>query len=196
MSLRDIANKSLNGFDPKTDAVATAAGLPAGDYTVVVSAIEHRSFPSGWDCFGTTFEVVEGEHTGQKENVNLSLAETKKDGKPMPVFVLDRNIKFITKLGALIGVDVAAEDFGAENETDNHEHLVQKLHGHEGVTMILKVTTRKNKDDPSNPYVSYDLDEAEQPEELPVDDPFTPDTASQDATEPPAAVDDSQLPFD
>lgn len=192
MSLRDIANKAAAGFDPKTDAIVTASGLPAGDYTVVLSNIEHRSFPSGWDCFGTTFEVVEGDHTGQKENVNISFAEKAKSGKAIPDFILDRNIKFVIKLGAFVGVEITADDFALDNETDIHEHLANKLHGHEGVAMILKVTVRENKKNPSNPYVSYDLDEAEQPEELPVDDPFN---ANQDSNETPV-VDDNQLPFD
>lgn len=196
MSLRDIANEiAASSYDPKTDAVATAAGLPAGDYTTVVSEVAHRVFDSGWDCFGATFEVIEGDHTGQKENVNISFAETAKSGKAIPKFILDRNIKLIMKLGAFLGVEITPDDF-ADNETDTHENLYQKMHGHEGVTMILKVTVRENKKDPSNPYTSYDLDEADQPEELPADDPFTPDTASQNAAEPPATVDDSQLPFD
>ncbi|WP_288531977.1 hypothetical protein [uncultured Secundilactobacillus sp.] len=195
MSLRDIANEiTASSFDPKTDAVATAAGLPAGDYTTVVSEISHRVFDSGWDAFNVTFEVVEGEHAGQKENVNISFAEKAKSGKAIPQFILERNMKLVMKLGAFLGVEITPDDF-ADNETDTHENLYQKLRGHEGVAMILKVTVRENKKDPSNPYTSYDLDEAEQPEELPADDPFASDTASQDATEPPV-VDDSELPFD
>lgn len=195
MSLRDIANEiTASSFDPKTDAVATAAGLPAGDYTTVVSEITHRVFNSGWDCFGATFEVVEGEHAGQKENVNISFAEKAKSGKAIPKFILERNMKLIMKLGAFLGVDVTPDDF-AENETDTHENLYQKMRGHEGVAMILKVMVRENKNDPANPYTSYDLDVAEQPKELPADDPFVANVDSQDATEPPV-VDDSELPFD
>lgn len=190
MGLRDIANKTLSGFDAKTDHIIASAGLPAGDYTAVVETVEHRAFDSGWDCFGTTFQVVEGEHAGQRENVNVSLAEQTKSGKAIPDFILDRNIKFITKLGALLGVEITASDFGNEgtNETDIHEHLANKLHDKAGEVVILTVQVRPNKKDPSNPYTSYDLTEAEQPTELPADDPFESNGKT--------TVNDDDLPFD
>lgn len=175
MSLRNLAAKGLAGFDPKKDSVDASQGLPAGKYSTTVSAIEHRSFDSGWDCFGSTFEVVEGEHAGQRENVNISFAETSSKGKAIPDFILDRNIKFVSKLGSFVGVDITADDFAADNETDIHEHLTQKLHDHIGAMMTLVVTTRPNKKDPSNPYTSYDLEPMEQPTEINVDDDDLPD---------------------
>lgn len=175
MSLRDLANKGLAGFDPNKDSVDAPQGLPAGKYSTTVSAIEHRSFDSGWDCFGSTFEVVEEDHAGQKENVNISFAETSSKGKAIPDFILDRNIKFVSKLGAFLGVDITADDFAGDNETDVHEHLAKKLHDHIGVMVTLVVTTRPNKKDPSNPYTSYDLEAMEQPEEIDIDDDDLPD---------------------
>lgn len=189
MSLRDLANKGLAGFDPNKDSVDAPQGLPAGEYTTTVSAIEHRSFDSGWDCFGSTFEVVEGEHAGQKENVNISFAETSSKGKAIPDFILDRNIKFVSKLGAFMGVDITADDFAADNETDIHEHLAKKLHDHIGVMVTLVVTTRPNKKDPSNPYTSYDLKPMEQPEEIDIDDDSLPDGLASGDTPVPTDAD-------
>ncbi|ANZ65549.1 hypothetical protein AYR62_15805 (plasmid) [Secundilactobacillus paracollinoides] len=210
MSLRDLASKGLAGFDPKTDEIVSASGLPAGDYLTSVTAIEHRAFDSGWDCFGVSFQVMEGEHEGQTENVNISFAEKSKSGKAIPDFILDRNIKFAAKLGSFLGVDVTDEDFDFDNETDIHEHLGQKLHGHEGLLTTLKVTVRPNKKDPSNPYTSYDLEEAEQPEELELDDSDLPSNMNPNSDAPlpsenddPFAnssqdntIPDDQLPFD
>lgn len=189
MSLREMAAKGLAGFDPNKDSVEAPQGLPAGDYKAAVSSIEHRSFDSGWDCFGTTFEVVEGDHAGQKENVNISFAEKSKAGKAIPDFILDRNIKFVSKLGAFSGVDITADDFGGENETDIHEHLANKLHEHIGTLVILKVSVRPNKKDPSNPYTSYDLDQTDQPEAIDLGDDDLPDSL-QNSDKAPMPTDD------
>ncbi|KRN27732.1 hypothetical protein IV38_GL001946 [Lactobacillus selangorensis] len=174
MSLRDIAQKSLAGFDAKKDSVSAPQGLPAGEYTMIVTKIDHRVFDSGWDAFGITFEVVEGDETGRHENVNISFAETSKSGKPIPDFVLDRNIKFASKLGALLGVDITSDDFAFDSETDIHEHLAQKMHGQEGKLVKLEIIESPNKKDPSHPYRNYDLKEAEQPETIDVKDDDLP----------------------
>ncbi|MBT9670434.1 hypothetical protein GPK34_00085 [Secundilactobacillus kimchicus] len=211
MSLRDLATAGLDGFDAKHDAVSAPQGLPAGDYTMSVSDIDHRVFKSGWDAFGVTFEVVEGENVGRKENVNLSFAETTKTGKAIPEFVLDRNIKLVAKLGAMMNIDITGEDFAAENETDIHDHLAQKLRPGLGTIVILKIIETPNKKHPENgPFRNYDLQETEQPDELNVDDQelpsnvtdpvaekadaLDPDPFANNATTP--ASDDTDLPFD
>ncbi len=174
MSLRDFANKGLAGFDAKKDAINTPQGLPAGEYLMAIDGIGHSTFDSGWDAFSTSFKVVEGEHIGRKENINISFAETSKSGKPIPDFVLDRNIKFVAKFGALVGINITAEDFDFDNETDLHEHLSQKLHGQVGKYVKLVIIDSLNKKDPSNPFRNYDLEEAEQPEMPQVDDSDMP----------------------
>lgn len=189
MSLRNLAAKGLASFDPKKDSVDAPQGLPAGKYTTTLTVIDHRTFDSGWDCFGTTFEVVEGEYAGRRENVNISFAETSKAGKAIPDFILDRNIKFVSKLGSFVGVDITADDFGMENETDIHEHLANKLYDHVGVLMTLVVTQRPNKEDPSNPFTSYDLEPMEQPEEINIDDGSLPDGLASGDTPAPTDAD-------
>lgn len=174
MSLRNFAEKSLAGFDAKNDSVSAPQGLSAGTYKMTVDNIGHRSFESGWDAFGVTFQVVEGEDAGRKENVNISFAETSKNGTAIPDFVLDRNIKFVTKLGALLGITIGMEDFDYDNETDLHDHLAQKLHSGEGKFVSLIITERPNKKDPSSPYRSYDLEETEQPEPIEISDDDMP----------------------
>ncbi|WP_282803963.1 hypothetical protein [Secundilactobacillus kimchicus] len=196
----------LDGFDAKHDAVSAPQGLPAGDYTVSVSDIAHRAFNSGWDAFGVTFEVVEGESVGRKENVNISFAETSKAGKAIPEFVLDRNVKLIAKLGAMMNIGITGEDFAAENETDIHEHLAQKLRPGLGTIVILKIIETPNKKDPQNPYRNYDFEEAEQPAELDVTDNELPSNVAEkaDALDPDpfasnataTTADNTDLPFD
>ncbi|GAY74323.1 hypothetical protein [Lentilactobacillus kosonis] len=201
MSLRDFASKGLAGFDAKNDSISTPQGLPAGEYLMAIDSIGHSAFKSGWDAFSASFQVVEGEHTGRKENVNISFAETSKDGKPIPDFVLDRNIKFVAKLGALVGIDITAQDFDFDNETDLHEHLADKLHAQSGKFVVLDIIERPNKKDPSSPYRSYDLKEADQPEVPNVEDSDMPwgtePVMPTDADAPaPEADNDNPLPFD
>lgn len=192
MSLRDLASKGLEGFDAKNDSINAPQGIPAGKYLAAVEKSGHRVFDSGWDAFGVTFEVIEGEYAGRKENVNISFAETSKNGKTIPDFILDRNIKFVAKLGALLGVDVTGDDFGYDNETDIHEHLAQKLHSQAGKFVNLEIIERPNKKDPSNPYRSYDLEEADQPEIPEVSDNDMP----WDNAPAPTDSDAPELPFD
>ncbi|YAB13894.1 hypothetical protein ACT5GY_02640 [Lactiplantibacillus plantarum] len=174
MSLLDIAANTLDNFDPKNDSVNSGStGLPDGDYLTAVESIEHRSFDSGWDCLQVVFTVLDGDHAGAKYD-RISFATKNKAGKAIPDFILSRNIKFVIKLGSLLGVEMKPEYFASENETDTHEMLANVLAPEKGKSVILHVKHRPNKKDPDNPYVEYDLDATEQPETADITDADLP----------------------
>ncbi|TOY76888.1 DUF669 domain-containing protein [Levilactobacillus brevis] len=193
MSLLDLAANTLDNFDAKKDTVATSQGLPDGDYNVVVEDISHATYDSGWECVKLVFTVLDGEHAGEKEFDNLSFAEKTKAGKAMPDFVISQNIRFITKLGALLGVNITPQHFAGPTETEVHEALVNALAPEKGKTVILHVKHSPNKKDPSNPYTNYELDEAQQPEVPVVDDSQLPGALGGQA---PAPTDNDLPPVD
>lgn len=185
MSLADVLN-GMKDFDAKKDKVNTnnMNGLPAGEYQAMISDIGHMVYKSGYECIGVIFEVISGNHAGEKEYVNISMAEKSKNGKDIPDFVLERNVKLLMKLDALTAETpvLTARDFIGENETDVHENVAQKLHNRVGKTINLTVITRPNKKDPDNPFKEYELAAA-----APIQ---TADPAGEDIVIP-----DKDLPF-
>jgi len=185
MSLLSLASDTLDNFDAKKDTVAAGnQGLPDGEYNVDVEDISHATYDSGWECVKLVFGVLDGEHAGEKEYDNLSFAEKTTTGKAMPDFVLSNNIRFITKLGALMGVQITPQLFAGPTETEVHEALVAALAPEKGKAVVLKVKHTPNKKDPSNPYVNYELGEAEQPEIIDVSDDQLPDAMTQPVPTP------------
>jgi len=197
MSLLDLAADTLDNFDPNKDSVnAGNQGLPDGDYLTAIEDIKHATFDSGWDCLQIVFSVLDGEHAGEKEYDRISFATKSKAGKAIPDFILSRSIKFVIKLGALLGVEMKPEYFASENETDTHETLSQVLAPEKGKTVTLHVKHRPNKKDPDNPYTEYDLDAAEQPEELNVSDADLPGDLGGAPTPPMPSDADAPAPSD
>lgn len=190
MSLLDLAANTLDNFDPNKDSVnAGSTGLPDGDYLTAVESIEHRTFDSGWDCLQIVFSVLDGEHAGEKEFDRISFATHSKAGKAIPDFILSRSIKFVIKLGSLLGVDMKPEYFASENETDTHQMLAEALAPEKGKTVTLHVKHRPNKKDPDNPYTEYDLDAAEQPETMDISDADLPSDLTGAPAETPLPTD-------
>lgn len=79
---------------------------------------------------------------GEYEFVRVNLADTKKDGSPMPDFVLSKNIKLLMKIAALCNVEIDNLD---GNETDVYEHVVSLFAGHAESPMTMKITETPNK---------------------------------------------------
>lgn len=198
MSLLDLAAETMDNFDPNKDSVNSGGsqGLPDGDYLTAIDDIKHATFDSGWDCLQITFSVLDGEHAGEKEFDRISFATKSKAGKAIPDFILSRSIKFVIKLGSLLGVEMKPEYFASENETDTHETLAQVLMNENGKTVTLHVKHRPNKKDPENPYTEYDLDAAEQPEELDVTDADLPGDLGGAPTPPMPTDDDAPADLD
>lgn len=172
MSLAELAAQ-FESFDPKKDKINGGGnGLPAGEYNAVIEVAEHKTFRSGWDCLGFEFKVVDGEHAGQKEQLNISFAETTKNGKDIPDFVLERNMNTVKTLGHLMGKEVPFKPFQLPNETDIHEELGQLLRGNVGAIVKMTISERENKNNPANPYKEYEFDKSDLQMETPAADNF------------------------
>lgn len=166
MGLRDAATKALEGFDTKNGNVNSFAGLPSGDYVVMIDNIKNQDTPWGSEQISIRVQVLDGEHAGQKEFVNLSLDETTTKGKPNPM--LARNIKLIAKLASNSGIQLQDEDW------DDLKTLANALAPAEGRTVLMHLTVTENKKNPQFPYKNYDFEEAEAPEEIDISDEDMP----------------------
>ena len=166
MGLRDAAAKALEGFDTKKGNVTGFEGLPSGDYIVMIDNIKNQDTPWGSEQLSIRVQVLDGEHAGQKEFVNLSLDETTAKGNSNPM--LGRNIKLIAKLASNSGIELQDEDW------EDIETLANALALAEGRTVLMHLTVSENKKNPQYPYRNYDFDEAEEPDEIVIDDDDVP----------------------
>ncbi len=97
MGLRDAAAKALEGFDTKKGNVKMVLkDYLQEDYIVMIDNIKNQDTPWGSEQLSIRVQVLDGEHAGQKEFVNLSLDETTAKGNSNPM--LGRNIKLIAKI--------------------------------------------------------------------------------------------------
>ena len=60
MSLKDLANKTLENFNPSKDNASQqeAQGLPEGEYDVMLNGIRFHVYDSGYECIALDCQVV------------------------------------------------------------------------------------------------------------------------------------------
>ena len=132
----------------------------------MIDNIKNQDTPWGSEQLSIRVQVLDGEHAGQKEFVNLSLDETTAKGNPNPM--LGRNIKLIAKLASNSGIELQDEDW------EDIETLANALVLAEGRTVLMHLTVSENKKNPQYPHRNYDFEEAEEPDEIIVDDDDVP----------------------
>lgn len=189
MGLQDAFNKATKNWDAKKDSTNQTEAIPAGTYLVMLDKVDHPVYKSGWDCLRFSMQVIKGKYANRKEQLRISLATKTTKGKPMPDFVVSRNIRTISKVAAMVGLQVTPEMF-PDNETDAYEKLTTAFKPYEGKTLKMKIIVSPNKKDPDNPYRNYEFAEGEKIEEPAAKEP----TAEADDNQNPT-VDDSDLPF-
>lgn len=170
MSLRDAMKQATDGFDPKTDSVNKFKGLDTGDYTVVVSKVENHETPWNAEQLNFELEVVDGECAGQKEFLQIGLDEVTSKGKPNPM--LETNLRLVTKLAAILGVEIPDEVW--DDDTLVYENLAKTFAPAVGKVMLMHLKVRPNKKNPQYPYRNYDFEETAQPDSPEVDDDQMP----------------------
>lgn len=154
MNLRDIANKTLDGFDRKNGRLNEYEGLPGGDYLVMIDRVNNQVTPWNSEQISIRVEVLDGDYAGRKDFVNLSLDETTSTGKPNPV--LAQNIKLIAKLAANTGIELQ------DNDWDDLETLANALAPAEGRTLLMHLKVNENKKNPKYPFKNYDFEETDE----------------------------------
>lgn len=185
MGLLDAYKNATNGWDAKDGKLNESQLIPAGDYEVMLGKVDHPVYKSGWDCLRFDMQVIAGKFASRHEQLRISLATKTTKGKPMPEFVVSRNIRTIAKIGEMVGLEMKPEYF-PDNETDAYERLTAAFKPYEGKTLHMTIAETANKKDPDNPYRNYEFEPSKINVETPeVTDPETGDTA----------VSDDDLPF-
>lgn len=185
MGLLDAYKNATKDWDAKKDNLNQNQAIPAGDYEVMLGKTDHPVYRSGWDCLRFDMQIIEGKYASRHEQLRISLATKTTKGKPMPEFVVSRNIRTIAKIGEMVGLEMKP-DYFPDNETDAYEKLVAAFKPYEGKTLHMKITETPNKKDPDNPYRNYEFSEGKK-----IDQPTVEDVEND--TEP--TIDDGDLPF-
>lgn len=193
MGLSSVLKKlSQENFDAKKGKINGREELPDGKYTVILKGVTHSvGKNSNQDFLMFSLQVLEGEHAGAVESIFPTLAETTSKGNPMPDFVLDRSVKTIKVIGAMVGLNVPDECFLSSSESENYENIAQAFQNANviGETLMMSITSSPNKKNPDQPYRNYEFTSAEKPKAVEVtEDPFA-DTSN--AIE----ITDDDLPF-
>ena len=157
MSLKDLANQTLEGFNPATDNASQQEpeGLPAGEYDVALNSVQFQVFDSGYECISVDAEVLTGEEAGRHEFININLdpefvtSSGVKLYEKFP-FMLKQNIKYISQLAFAVGVTL---------ENDDWEDMVSLAQAFDeqdakGQQFILEVKKTQSKDK-SKEYTNY-----------------------------------------
>lgn len=184
MSLQNIFNEVSQSFDPKKDKI-NAGGfqkLPSGEYNVSIEVGTFTSEKSGFIALGVNCKVVDGEEAGREENVFINLSETKKDGTPMPEFVVAKYIKMLMTLADLCGV-VITQDMMVGNLGIVYQNLTTAFIPSKG--KIIKMI-KEIKD-----YTDENTGEQKQSEEY----EFEESTLQFNNVQNPQTISDEDLPF-
>lgn len=148
MSLKELANQTLENFDPATDDASQqeSEGLPAGEYDVVLNNIQFQVYDSGYECIAVDAEVLVGDHAGQHEFININLDPDFETNEGIRLydeypFLLKQNIKYISQLAFAVDVTL---------ETDDWEDMVSLAEAFfeqeaKGQQFILEVKKSTNK---------------------------------------------------
>ena len=138
MGLLDAYKKATNNWDAKDGKLNESQLIPEGDYEVMLGKVDHPVYQSGWDCLRFDMQVIAGKFASRHEQLRISLATKTSKGKPMPEFVVSRNIRTIAKIGEMVGLEMKPEYF-PDNETDAYEKLVAAFKPYEGKTLHMTI---------------------------------------------------------
>ena len=157
MSLKDLANQTLESFNPATDDPnkQEAEGLPEGEYDVVLNSIQFQVYDSGYECIAVDAEVLTGDEAGRHEFININLDPDFVTNAGVRLyeqypFMLTQNIKSISQLAFATRVELENEDW------EDMVSLAQAFEREEakGQQFILEVKKTTNKDK-SKEYTNY-----------------------------------------
>lgn len=148
MSLKELANQTLEEFNPATDDASTQdnEGLPEGEYDVVLNSIQFQVFDSGYECIAADVEVLVGDEAGQHEFININLDPEFVTSAGVKLyeqypFMLKQNIKYISQIAFAVGVELDNDDW------EDMVSLAEAFHEQEakGSQFILEIKKSQNK---------------------------------------------------
>lgn len=127
--LLNIAQKTMENFDPAVDKVDDFENLPDGEYSCLLEDVTARkSEEKGTEWMSFKFSVMSGDYENRLIFVNYFFTEK----------TVERSIKGITKLAYEFGYEIPVESW------TNLETLAETLNAMAGNQATVKQTTSKN----------------------------------------------------
>lgn len=127
--LLNIAQKTMENFDPAVDKVDDFENLPDGEYSCLLEDVTARkSEEKGTEWMSFKFSVMSGDYENRLIFVNYFFTEK----------TIERSIKGITKLAYEFGYEIPVESW------TNLETLAETLNAMAGNQATVKQTTSKN----------------------------------------------------
>ena len=126
--LLNIAQKTMENFNPATDSVDNFEKLPDGEYSCLLEDVTARKNDKGTNWISFKFSIMSGNYENRLIFVNYFFTEK----------TVERSIKGITKLTYEFGYELPTEAFAT------YETLAEFLNQMAGNQAIVKQTTSKN----------------------------------------------------
>lgn len=127
--LLNIAQKTMENFNPAVDKVDDFENLPDGEYSCLLEDVTARkSEEKGTEWMSFKFSVMSGEYENRLIFVNYFFTEK----------TVERSIKGITKLAYEFGYEIPVESW------TNLETLAETLNAMAGNQATVKQSTSKN----------------------------------------------------
>lgn len=127
-NLLDLAQKTMEGFNPATDSVSDFEKLPDGEYNCILENVKARANDKGTNWISFDFSIIAGDFENRKIFVNYFFTEK----------TMERSIKGISKLAFEFGYELPIDAF------TSYETLADTLNAMAGLQAIVKQTTSKN----------------------------------------------------
>lgn len=159
MDLSKLVGETLKNFDATKDKVNSSQfeQLPAGTYAVNLDNVGSQIYEnSGYHCLQFRFEIIDGEYASRKEFMNISLSPTTTTGKPMPEFVVARNLKSILAVAQMVGLTLTDADF-PNDENMTYQILTEKFRPYFKTPLMMHLTITENTKNPQYPYRNYEF---------------------------------------
>lgn len=127
--LLNIAQKTMENFNPATDKVDNYEEVEDGDYTCLLEKVTHRvSAEKGTNWISFDFSIIEGENENRHMFVNYFFTEK----------TAERSIKTINKVAYEFGYTLPVEAFSS------FETLAETLNSMAGNQAIVSKKTSNN----------------------------------------------------
>lgn len=128
-NLMEIAQQTMEKFNPETDSVDDFEKLPDGEYNCLLEDVQAReSETTGNQWISFKFSVMNGDYENRFIFVNYFFTEK----------TVVRSIKAINKVAYMFGYQLPVEAF------QDLENLAETLNTMAGNQAIVKQTTSKN----------------------------------------------------
>lgn len=126
--LLNIAQKTMEGFNPATDSVDNFEKLPDGEYSCLLEDVTARKSEKGTNWISFKFSIMSGDYENRLIFVNYYFTEK----------TMERSIKAISKLAYDFGYSLPTESF------TSYDSLAETLNSMAGNQATVKQTTSKN----------------------------------------------------